>query len=282
MALRAYQKAAMFALSIAAPRRLARILVKPFPQKMAGAPDFPGLVERIAFDTKGGATCRGWWVKPSGGQSRDRVVILAHGWTSHALRMGRFVEPLLQMGLQVMLYNARSHGDSDPFPVCSIVQFTEDVMAAVAFARQRAGSVVLLGHSLGAGASLLAAAEGAPVAGVIALAPPAHPVDGIADILRAERVRPELILRRCGEHVQEFIGRRWPEITPEERIREIGCPVLLAHGSADEVVPVAHFHRIGRNAGANVATCLVEGATHDGVKSAPVTLQRIRSFLAEM
>jgi alpha-beta hydrolase superfamily lysophospholipase len=280
MALGLHHKVGMVVLSVAAPRRLARIMLRPYPQPMAEQLQCAGQVERIEFAAAGGLRCRGWWVIPPG-EARDQVVVLAHGWTSHALRMSGFVDPLLAMGFQVMLYNARSHGDSDMFPVVSLAQFTEDLTAAVAFARQRAGSVVMLGHSLGAAATLVAAADGAPIDAAIVLAPPGHPADASADILRSQGVPAGLIMRRIGSHVERYIGRTFESIAPELRLGEVRCPVLLIHGTEDEVVPVAHFHRLAKVAGPNVRTCLVEGVNHDQVKSAPQTLAEVRQFLQE-
>jgi uncharacterized protein len=281
LGLKLHVRVGMVLLSVAAPRRLARIMLRPYPQPMREELTCEGAMERVAFAAVGGLQCRGWWVKPRG-PARDQVVVLAHGWTSHALRMSSFVDPLLQMGFQVMLYNARSHGDSDTFPVVSLAQFTEDLKAAVAFARQRAGSVVALGHSLGAAAILVAAADGAPIDAAVVLASPGHPAEASADILRSQGVPAGLIMRRIGNHIERFIGRSFECIAPELRIGEVRCPVLLIHGTEDEVVPVAHFHRIAAAAGPNVRTCLVSGANHDQVKRSPLALAQIRSFLSDL
>lgn len=279
LALRLHHKMGMLLMSVLAPRRLTQILLRPYPQTMRGELACSGEVEPVAFPTAGGLLCRGWWVRRPENPS-NRCAILAHGWTSHALRMQELVEPLLGMGYQVLLYNARSHGNSDPYPVCSLVQFTEDVMAAVNLARQHTETVVLVGHSLGAAASLVAAADGAPVSAVVALAPPAHPAEASMEILRAEGMPAERIMARIGGHIQETIGRTFEAIAPERRVRDVGCPVLLVHGTQDEVVPFTHFERICRCAAPNVKPVRVEGADHYAVRTAPETLTALLSFLS--
>lgn len=280
MALGLHQKVAMVLLSMAAPRRLAGIFLRPHPQPMREGLELAEGVERIAFPSAGGAQCRGWWLRPPGGDTAP-CVLVAHGWTSHALRMRPVADALVAGGFQVLLYNARSHGDSDHHPVCSLAQFTEDAVAAAAFARTRADRVAAVGHSLGAAASLVAAADGAPVSAVVAMAGPAHPARASADILQAQGVPADLILRRIGRHVEAVIGRSFESIAVEQRITQVPCPVLLFHGTADEVVPVAHFHRIRAAAGESVEAHLLEGVNHDQVKSHPFALERTVQFLQD-
>ncbi|HLN64331.1 MAG TPA: hypothetical protein VK464_22660 [Symbiobacteriaceae bacterium] len=126
------QRVGMVVLSMAAPRRLAEIMLRPYPQPMDEELQTSGYAERVEFDANGGIRCRGWWVTPVGGGLADRVVVLAHGWTSHALRLANYLEPLLGLGFQVMLYNARSHGDSDHYPVCSLAGPLGTVAGAIA------------------------------------------------------------------------------------------------------------------------------------------------------
>jgi alpha-beta hydrolase superfamily lysophospholipase len=283
--MRPLQKAGLMALSVTAPRRLAEFFLRPPVQPMRGTLTTSGRSERIEFPGGGEGLCRGWWVVPTGtdlspdGGGTSHAVVLAHGWTSHCLRMSMFVDPLLQAGYQVLIYNARGHGDSDPSPFISQAQFAADLTAAVRYARSRAAHVAVVGHSMGAAAAIIAAADGAPVEAVVSLAPPTHPVQASVDILKADGIDGDLILHRIGAHVQAIIGRPFDSFAPERRIAEVACPVLVMHGTADEVVPVAHFHRLQQVAGPNVEMLLVEGANHDAVKTAPVTLPKVMAFL---
>ena len=264
----------------AAPRQLARLFLRPFPQPMNGHLETSGRMERIEFAGEGGARCRGWWVRPIAGQAAsDRCVILAHGWSAHALRMQNFVDPLVQAGYQVMLYSARSHGDSDWFPYCSLIHFAEDVEAAVTYARNRAPEVAVLGHSMGAAGALVAAADGAPVAAVVALAPPCDQEKASIEILNQQGLRGKYLVHRIKPFVESMVGRAFHDAAPEDRIGEVNCPVLIGHGEADEVVPIDHFHRLRRLAGPNVEAYTVRWANHDGIRTADETLGRLQGFL---
>lgn len=274
------QKLGVLFLSVTNPSRLAEALLRPHPKPMTDSLQTRGVAEPVAFPTVGNLHCRGWWIRPPKGADPDRCVVLAHGWTSHALRMQSFVDPLLERGFAVLLYSCRSHGDSDYFPICTALQFAEDVEAAVAYARSRAPRVGVLGHSLGAAGVILAAADGVPDAAV-ALASPAHQAEGTVDYLRAQGIAADRIFARVRPHVEAVLGCTLDSFAPERRIAAVKCPLLLLHGTADEVVPVAHFHRLCRAAGPQVETCLVEGANHESLKRAPEALERIWSFLAQ-
>lgn len=265
-------------LNVADPSRLAEALLRPYPQPMIETLHTQGAAEPVQFPTTGGLLCRGWWIRPAGSADPDRCVVLAHGWTSHALRMQSFADPLLDRGYAVLLYSCRGHGNSDHYPVCSALQFAEDVEAAVAFARTRAPRVAVIGHSLGAAGAILAAAHGVPDA-VVAMASPAHQADVLVDLLRAQGIANEAVYERVRAHVEAALGCTFDSFAPERRISEVRCPLLLVHGAADEVVPVAHFHRLCKAAGPQVETCLVEGANHDSVRRAPEALERIWAFL---
>lgn len=272
-----HQKVGMLALSMAAPRRLARLFLQPRPQRLDAELCAAVPAERIEFGSGGGALCRGWWVTPPAGS--ERTVILAHGWTSHALRMQSFLTPLLDEGYNVMLYHARGHGDSDPAQYISGAQFTEDGAAAVAYARTRTPGVALLGHSLGALAAIIAAADGAPVRALAVLAPPADPSRASREMLSALGVPGDVVMRRVRTHLEAMIGRTFESLSVERRIREVACPVLLVHGSRDQVVPVANFQAIRARGGENLETMLLDGGDHDSVKQSPAVHGRVIEFL---
>jgi alpha-beta hydrolase superfamily lysophospholipase len=273
------QRASIISLSTLAPRRLARVLLRPQPQPMTETLATSGWVEPVAFATGGDVCCRGWWVTPASGPQPDRCVVLAHGWTSHALRLAHLVDPLLDAGFAVLLYNSRGHGNSDYYPISSLAQFTEDLHHAIGYALQRAQRAAVIGHSLGGAATLVAAADGAPIEAAIALAAPAHPLQAAIDVLTQEGVPGAWVMERILTYVEELIGRSFDSMAPELLVRDIQCPVLLVHGTADQVISFEHFQRILHNAGPNVMGCPVEGADHDAVKFAPQTLEAIQRFL---
>lgn len=271
-------RAGMVVLGVFAPHKLARLMLRPYVAPPGVRDAWPGKAEEIAFPSHGGALCRGWMVTPAGGAT-DAGVVLAHGWGSHALRMQMWVPVLLERGYPVMLYDARGHGRSDPTEFCSLRQFSEDVVAAVTFARSRWLRVAMLGHSLGAGATILAAAGGSAADAAVCLAAPAHPAAATRDLLVSEGVPADLLMRRVGPLVQQLLGRTFDSLAPEQRIREVPCPVLLLHGGADEVIPPHHFDRLRQAAGPNVQGELFADLDHHTIRTDPRVQARVTDFL---
>ena len=66
----------------------------------------------------------------------------------------------------------------------------------------------------------------------------------------------------------EVITYRFEDIAPMNRIGHVRCPVLLAHGTHDRVVPISDMQLIEANAGhqQTVRVIAVEEATHDSVE----------------
>lgn len=274
----------MVLLALAAPRRLAGLMMRPHSPPAPGGAGWPPETEPVAFPGLGGATLRGRLAAgPAGpaGTGAEACVVVAHGWGSRALRMQMWLAPLRSLGYAVLFYDARGHGESDPTPHVSLRHFAEDVRAAVAFARQRFSRVAVLGHSLGAAATLVAMADGLDLEAAVCLAAPAHPLQATVDLLAGQGLPVGFITRRVSPHAQALAGRTFDSMAPERRVAGVRAPVLLLHGSDDAVVPAAHFHRIGRAAGPNVEAHLIAGADHATIKSDPRVRDMVSRFLRQ-
>jgi predicted MFS family arabinose efflux permease/pimeloyl-ACP methyl ester carboxylesterase len=114
--------------------------------------------EDVTFNSSDGIRLSGWYL-PSRG--RGVTFVLTHGlFRSRYEQLERAVR-LWREGYGVLLYDLRRHGRSTG-EFSSVGYFERrDVLAALAFARARepANGVVLAGTSMGAAATLLAAAE---------------------------------------------------------------------------------------------------------------------------
>jgi pimeloyl-ACP methyl ester carboxylesterase len=91
------------------------------------------------------------------------AVLVMHGWGANAAMMWPVVPPLRDAGFAVLLIDARCHGRSDDETFSSMPRFAEDIAAGLAWlGTQRAiapDRIGLLGHSVGAAATLLHASR---------------------------------------------------------------------------------------------------------------------------
>ena len=99
-------------------------------------------------------------------------VYLVHGWGGQRPHLAMFVKPLVEAGYRVVAFDLPSHNESDPgelAPGRTTATECADAIAAVIDTHGPAHAVVA--HSLGANATALAAAQGAPVGRLVFFAP---------------------------------------------------------------------------------------------------------------
>jgi abhydrolase domain-containing protein 17 len=179
----------------------------------------------------------------AGGHERF-TVIHSHG---NAEDLGDIL-PLLELirgaGFAVIAYDYRGYGRSSGGPGAR--RADEDALAAYRFAvdelRIPPARLILHGRSVGAGPALHVAAR--------------HQVGGV--ILESAFTSAYRVVTRIG--LLPF--DRFPN---HRRIRRVRAPVLVIHGTADDVIPAAHGRRLHALAPGPRQALWVEGAGHNDV-----------------
>lgn len=184
-----------------------------------------------------------WWLTVD---AAAPTVIVLHGWRGNAELMLPMALPFYGAGMNVLLVDARNHGRSDADGFSSMPRFAEDVGRAVDWLKGRSwgsGTMVLLGHSVGAGAVLLEASRRDDIAAVISVAAFAHPEWMMRRYLRRRRF-PKIFMGVVLRYVQWVIGHPFDEIAPMHTACRVRVPVLLVHGERDATVPVSDAYAI--------------------------------------
>jgi pimeloyl-ACP methyl ester carboxylesterase len=203
--------------------------------------------ERIA--TANGKTLHAWRIPaPAGALRPAPALIVVHGWGSNADLMLPLAPALHASGLELLFIDARCHGASDGDNFASLPRFAEDTVHAFDWLADRpdidAQRIGLLGHSVGAGAVLLAATWREQVAAVVSLAAFAHPADMMRRWIVENNLPAAVISTYILDYVQQTIGYRFDAIAPINTLPLLRCPVLLLHGRDDAVVPVSDALRL--------------------------------------
>lgn len=254
-------------LAFRAPRRLE-----------TGTPEAFGLpFQEARIPTRRRRHLFAWWVPA---QPEAPTVIILHGWGGNAEDMLPLAVPFHEAGYNALLLDARGHGRSDRDTFASLPRFAEDTSAAMDWIQEQdgdpAGGIILLGHSVGAGAVLLAASRRRDVRAVISIAAFAHPRWMMRRYLhRSPLPRPFHGLIQA--YVQLVIGHRFADIAPLTTIRQINCPVLLVHGEEDTTVPIGDAERLADVSGAELLR--VPGARHDSVEKVEEHGGQLTDFL---
>ena len=235
---------------------------------------------RLRVATRRGRFLSAWLHAQSGPAP---VLVAIHGWGGNADSLLPLAEPLQRAGYAVVLFDARCHGDSDEDDFASLPRFAEDLEAVLDALHDEplvdARCISVFGHSVGAGAAMLAASRRADIAAVVSLSAFAHPAEMMQRWLAGKGIRSSWVLAGLLAYVQRVIGFRFDEIAPLRVIARSSCPIMLVHGEDDAMVPVEDARRLFGAAGrANARLYLVPGR-HDEFDEVGEHTGQIISFL---
>jgi uncharacterized protein len=205
--------------------------------------------ENVAFKSRDGTPLHGWLV-PTPGDKPKGTVVFSHG---NAGSMGHhlgFVIWLAEAGYNVLMFDYRGFGKSGGSP--DRRGMVDDVKAAFSYAAGRrdldASRLISYGHSLG-GAKSVAALGESPVTGLRAIV-----IDGA---FASYRAMARIIGGRLGESLVS------DELAPRDFVEKLSpVPLLVVHGSRDEVVPFAQGLELFTNAREPKTLFEVEAGRH--------------------
>jgi len=258
----------------------------------AGGHRDPGRDLGLAFDdveipTREEAVLRGWLVPGSPGAKAG--VVAVHGGGADRREFLRQVPIFHRMGLPVVLFDCREHGISDGSGrgISLGLRESEDVVAVATWARRELAldQIVVIGTSQGGASVILAAAADPGIDVVIA----ENPFTSLYDLVRDARVPDRgavpgwvawLIVNTALWRMDGLDALRRP--SPLEAVGQIAPrPLLLMHGTADEVIPLDHSKRLLAAAGDSAELWIVDGAEHAALfnRDPEAYEARIRDFL---
>ena len=236
----------------------------------------------VEFPTANGRSLRGWFI-PANEENASAIAVL-HGWGGNAETMLPLAVPLHRQGHAVLLFDTRCHGMSDGDSFASLPRFAEDLEHALDWLRVQPDidpqRIAAIGHSVGAGAALLVASRVAKLAAVVSIAAFAHPDAMMRRWLAWRRIPYRPLGWAILAYVQYVIGTRFEQIAPCNTIRNVRCPVLIAHGTEDATVPVAEARQIyGNRAHDRVELLLMQGS-HDEYAEMEIGIDTVLAFLS--
>lgn len=237
--------------SCAATIREQIYLPAPMPASIAWADRAPREVIASMGD---GLTLRGYfWSPPAAGGD---VIVYFHGQSGNRYAAARAAAPLAAGG-GLLVASYRGYGDNPGTP--DEAGLYADARAFVALARTLApGSrIYLIGFSLGAAPTLHVAAE-SEVAGVVTIGAFTELADAAPSYARG------------------FLPDRFDN---RAAIKRVTAPILILHGTADEVVPISHAEEL-KAVAPRARFLRLEGAGHaiDFGFLAPIIWDNIRQM----
>lgn len=225
--------AALGVLALATPRLLKRAFAPPV-REVHSEPGDHGLAgSDIWIAGPNGRRLHGWWIPVEG--SAPAVIVL-HGWGGNSADMLPIGPGLVASGFHVLFLDARKHGLSDDEDFMSMPRFAEDLRTAIDMVTEHedVSGIAVIGHSVGAAATIYAASMDRRIDALVAVASFAHP----AEMMRENFPFPAPVIWALLRVVERMIGHDYDDIAPRNRIADVTAPVMVMHGDADTVIPI--------------------------------------------
>lgn len=263
-----------------------RIVRPPFRPVERKVPELGVAYEDLLIPS-GEHALQAWMLRPEGTEppganvpSTDTpLIVIAHGWSANHGVVLPLGEALVERGLDVLLFDVRGHGRNPRMPSVTVKDFRDDVMAVTRWAAERfpGRELVLVGHSMGGAAGVVAAADGAPIDGLVLIATPSNVLTVTAEYLSDKGMPGRLLVSLLRPFFWRRVGGTFRPLTPSRRIDEVEVPVLMIQPEEDARVVRPHADRL--SAAAGIDYHLIEDREHNDVLSAPETLRLVEDFL---
>ncbi len=229
-----------------------------------------------------------WYIAPlinpkkSSSAESAPLIIIVHGWGSNSALMLPVANIFHRAGLNVLLFDSRCHGQSEGDTYSALPRFSEDIHHVIDHAVKTLsfnGKIILLGHSVGAGAVLYSSSKRNDIAAVISISAFGSPQWLMTRYFQNFKL-PQLLIKFLLFYIQWIIGHKFTEIAPVNTIKKLNIPVLVVHGSHDKTVPTEDAYAIQKN-NSNGRLLIVDDADHDSVEKIETHGQLLIDFLKQ-
>ncbi len=224
--------------------------------------------EELTLKTTEGIDLNGLLIRA--GVSPRGTIVYLHG-VSECTIVGLPLAKLLHdNGYNVFLYDSRRHGKSGGSYCTYGFYEKHDASTVINYLESRAdlrmGRIGLFGASMGAAIALQVAAADRRVAAVIAESGFAT-LRTIFDDYQKRMIKlpwhylRNLVIRRS-EHLAHF---KASAVSPLDAVRQIHIPLLIIHGTADDLIDYRYSEMVFQNANEPKQLWLIAGAKHNDI-----------------
>ncbi len=239
--------------------------------------DYGLAFEDVEFASRGdGVRLRGWLLP---GSECKPAIIFVHGMGSE--RTGNqatgLAARLVSIGHSVLMFDLRGHGASSGDKVSGGYFEQSDVLGAFDFLVRRgvpSERIGVLGASMGAATSLMAAAREPRIRAIVVDSPYARASDLIAREAARKTILPawaaRLFMPGAKLAARLLFGMDIGSVSPEKAVSRLGYPILVIHGTDDTRIPLEQGLRVYRAAHPRSRLWVAHGVDHvDAFKTYP-------------
>lgn len=223
----------------------------------------------ISIESSHKSKLHGWFFRQP---DSDKIAIINHGNGGSIIHRLHLIDALLKSGVSVLAYDYQGYGKSTGSP--SVPNICDDGDAAYNYAVNRLGytgkNVILVGESLGCAVSTRVARRHECAAVILQSGFSSLP-EIAKEHFAVLKIYPNLLFPH-------------PMLDNAANLREIHVPVLVIHGSNDEVIPRWHGEKNFAAANEPKTLCMLKGAHHNDCSqvTGPEFQQAFVSFIQSL
>jgi uncharacterized protein len=249
-------------------------LLIPQPPPSAPLADWTATPSRLTLtQSAAGTTLRGWEYKSSRPAAVTILFFNGNGMTID--RSDSFYRELASLGANVLVYDYRGIGFSAGTP--DVMTFRQDSLNLYdALIAERPGQpVIVYGFSLGTAMATYVAAQ-RKVAGLILAGTIASATDEFPVYLKAHGISAEAAasLEPAPDSVEAF--------NEVANIAQSTAPLLMLHGEADTLVPIAQGRQVFASPSARKKFVPLPETGHNQTAGSPQSIRAVGTFLASL
>jgi fermentation-respiration switch protein FrsA (DUF1100 family) len=227
-----------------------------------------GMAEDVRFSSHQDNVRISGWFFSAAGDGPAPAIVLCHGIGTGRRECLPMALRFSAAGYNVLCFDFRAHGMSDGQFSSVGLHETNDVIGAVQYLKQRPEvdptRIGAVGFSMGAVATIQAAAQCADIAAVVADSAYASFIEAVRYSFRVVARLPHFPIAPIAMHWAKWIVHVDPSVLrPVDVIGRIAPrPILVTHGTLDEIVPLRHAYTLFKAAEEPKELWIVPGAHH--------------------
>lgn len=200
-----------------------------------------------------------------GAGSKERFVILTHGYTYNRLGSVKYMNLYRKMGYSCIQYDLRGHGANAKCPVTMGLKESKDLLAVIDWVHERYGENIILGlhgESMGSASQTLALREKPRVDFVVNDCGFAE----LTEVLRGQLSKrfhlPAFLVSTASILNKIYYKYSYQEVRPVDALKENQVPICFMHGREDTFIPYQHSELMAETTKGYQEVHLYEDADH--------------------
>jgi pimeloyl-ACP methyl ester carboxylesterase len=210
--------------------------------------------------------------------SPDKVLIL-HGFSSSCHKFEHFVKPLVELGYEVLAFDAPAHGSSDGEQVNALVY-----AAMIKKIQELYGPFnAYIGHSFGGLAACFAleSIEPIPQTKLVLIAPAAETTTAIDNAFAMLRLKNKKLRQMMDEEILAISGNETSWFSIRRAIKNIDAEILWIQDEKDSITPLKDALRVRDDNHGHVNFRITSGLGHQKIYHDKDVMDAITNFFGK-